>query len=247
MSISIYASKEAKGYYVYAYIRSKDSKTAKAGTPYYIGKGQGKRMFDKKHIKHGVAIPKDHYYIVILESNLTDLGSLALERRYIKWYGRKDNGTGILLNRTDGGEGACGRKPNVTKESIAKRLDTMKDYIYWHDPITNHNVMSDTCPGPEYIKGRYTTEERRNNAIYQLKKIHKKQNGRKLTEETRQKISDKAKGRKLNLSEEQREALKSRSKNRVWWYNPITDHLTCRYDNISPGDGYLINTKRKKK
>lgn len=25
-------------YYVYAYIRSKDSETARAGTPYYIGK-----------------------------------------------------------------------------------------------------------------------------------------------------------------------------------------------------------------
>jgi hypothetical protein len=26
-------------FYVYDYIRSKDSKTAKAGTPYFIGKG----------------------------------------------------------------------------------------------------------------------------------------------------------------------------------------------------------------
>jgi len=26
-------------FYVYAYVRSKDSTTAKAGTPYYIGKG----------------------------------------------------------------------------------------------------------------------------------------------------------------------------------------------------------------
>lgn len=107
-------------YYVYAYIRSKDSTTAKAGTPYYIGKGSGKRAWGKGH---SVPLPH-HSLIVILETNLTEIGAFALERRLIRFWGRIENGSGILRNRTDGGEGQCGivrrnenyRKPKKTIE-----------------------------------------------------------------------------------------------------------------------------------
>jgi hypothetical protein len=103
MSKIIYDYKLSLSYYVYAYIRSKDSKTAKAGTPYYIGKGKGKRAWGK----HRVKLP-DKKFIIILERNLTETGSLALERRLINWFGRIDNGTGILRNMSDGGDGASG-------------------------------------------------------------------------------------------------------------------------------------------
>lgn len=129
--MNIYSKKNPpQGFYVYAYIRSKDSKTAKAGTPYYIGKGKDRRAWNTDH---AVKLPKLPANIIMLETNLTEVGAFALERRYIQWYGRKDIKTGILRNRTDGGEGASGRV-NIDKQCGEKNPshdDTI--YTFYHE------------------------------------------------------------------------------------------------------------------
>lgn len=105
-------------YYVYAYLRASDN------TPYYIGKGKKDRAFSNKHI---VSVPKDKSKIIFLEKNLSDIGALALERRYIRWYGRKDNNTGILRNLTDGGDGGCGYKHTEKhKKYISEKIKGRK-------------------------------------------------------------------------------------------------------------------------
>lgn len=88
-------------FYVYGYFRHD-------GTPYYIGKGCGGRAFTQNC--HSVKVPPRER-IQLLAVGLTDQGALALERDLILFWGRKDNGSGVLRNLTNGGEhGTTGMK-----------------------------------------------------------------------------------------------------------------------------------------
>lgn len=108
-------------YYVYAYINKS------TGAPYYIGMGKGKRAYNS-HSYHGISTPKDKTKIVFLETNLSQVGAYALERRYIEWYGRKDLNTGILLNRHPGGSYGMNNK---------ELSDLRKKQ--WNDPDSKYN------------------------------------------------------------------------------------------------------------
>ena len=96
------------GFYIYLYLREKDSENGIKGTPYYIGKGKNKRAWDK----HIIPIPKDTKNIIILDYNLTEENALMLEKELIEIFGRINEGSGCLRNLTDGGTGISGYKHN---------------------------------------------------------------------------------------------------------------------------------------
>ena len=101
-------------YYVYAYLRQKDSKRGSAGTPYYIGKGTGYRI----HQKSGHPfLPSPERRIKIAE-DLTEQAALDLEMELIGKYGRiKYDEGGILYNISLGGEGYSIHRTEESREA----------------------------------------------------------------------------------------------------------------------------------
>ena len=91
-----------KIFYTYLWLRED-------GTPYYIGKGTGRRVSRR----HRVGEPPSQDRILIQEFP-SEVDALAAEAFLISYYGREDLGVGCLLNLTDGGEsGPCGYKASV--------------------------------------------------------------------------------------------------------------------------------------
>lgn len=108
-------------FYVYQYLRED-------GTPYYIGKGNGNRAWANHSRKNGSNIlPKDKSKIEIIKDNLTEEEANIMEISLIERYGRKDLGTGILINLTDGGDGTSGHvRPQSAIDSHREKLKGRK-------------------------------------------------------------------------------------------------------------------------
>ena len=89
-------------FYVYLWLRDN-------GTPYYVGKGHGKRAIRKGS--------PDPAFIIIQEFE-SETDAFSAEIFLISYHGRKDLGTGILRNRTDGGEGTS-NPSEATRKAIS--------------------------------------------------------------------------------------------------------------------------------
>ena len=215
-------------YYTYAYLREDR-------TPYYIGKGKDKRAYKRE--KNDIKPPKDKSRIIYLKQNLTEEQAFRHEVYMIAMFGRKDLGTGILHNRTNGGDGVSGAV--VSDETKRKISETRKGITHSEE---SRRKMS------EAHKGKTHSEESR-------RKISETRKGKTLSEETKRKLSEVRKGktfseehkRKLSesqkgktLSEETKRKLSEVRKGKKWWNDGCGNRkrmLEC------PGDGWKLGRK----
>ena len=237
-------------YYTYAYLREDK-------TPYYIGKGKGNREY--KRSRNDIRPPKDKSRILYLKQNLTEEEAFKHEIYMIAVFGRKDLGTGILRNRTDGGEGVSGRilsqesrrkiseanKGNTnclgkthSKESRKKMSESQKGNTKrlgkTHSEETKRK-MSDSSKGNTNWLGKTHSEETKR----KMSEVHKNP-----SEETRKKLSEAQKGNTKMLgkthSEETKRKMSASSKGKKCWNDGCGN---IKYMIECPGDGWRLGRR----
>lgn len=135
-------------FYVYVVFRP-------TGVPCYIGKGRGRRWQEhltnssNTHLRRIAHLADGKLPIVILRSNLMNEEALRTEIALIAAIGRMRKG-GLLVNHTDGGDGANGYKHTKKRREKIRRALSGKPKSEVH-----RQRLSETR-----AKFRYTEEQR---------------------------------------------------------------------------------------
>jgi hypothetical protein len=169
--------------------------------PIYIGKGSGNRLdFHKTRAKNQILKRKISKIrdlglepiVEVFKDNITDTEALILEMELISKYGRIDNGTGILCNLTEGGEGSSGWIPSEeTKNLWSEQRKGKKQTPAQYAANCNRNISEESRrKQSEASKGhsRHTS--------YQLNILKEFNTGKKHSDETKELMSKQRKGKK---------------------------------------------------
>ena len=196
-------------YYTYAYLREDK-------TPYYLGKGKGNRAYRRRD--NGINPPKDKSRILILKKNLTEEEAFKHEIYMISVFGRKDLGTGILHNRTDGGDGSSGRTPwnkgKTHSEETKRKMSELKKGIT-----------------------RKMSEETK-------RKISETLKGKTVSEDTRKKITETLKGKKYTINSKPQYEITFNNNEKIIISGKLEWCLNTGYNSSSL---YKVQTKKWKK
>ena len=215
-------------YYTYAFLREDR-------TPYYIGKGKGNRAYRRRD--KGIKPPKDKSKILILKQNLTEEESFRHEVYMIAVFGRKDLGTGILHNRTNGGDGVSGavvsdetrRKMSEALKGKPRSKEIRRKISEAHKGKTHSEKSRRNMS--ESQKGKTFSEETK-------RKLSEAKKGKTFSEEHKRKLSESQKGK--SRSEESKRKLSEANKGRKWWNDGCGNRkrmVEC------PGDDWKLGTK----
>ena len=94
------------------------------GTPYYVGKGCGDRWCNTHN--NTEIPPADRVTFPV--KDVPEVWAYFMEMELIDRYGRLDDGTGTLENRTDGGDDPPKNGPHLDQRPRQeKRLQTLRD------------------------------------------------------------------------------------------------------------------------
>ena len=186
-------------FYTYAYLREDR-------TPYYIGKGTGKRIFEKR--KRCCRPAKDKSRIIFLKQNITEEEAFKHEIYMIAVFGRKDLGTGILHNRTDGGDGSSGTV--VSEETRRKISEATKGknnpfYNKSHSEESRRKISEAAKGENNYWCGKSHSNETKKKISQANKGENHPLYGKSHSEETKIKMSEVKKGK--CFSEEHRRKI----------------------------------------
>jgi hypothetical protein len=223
-------------YYTYAYLRED-------GTPYYIGKGSNGRAYC--NIGRTTPAPKDKDKILFLKQNLTEEEAFKHEKYMIVVLGRKDLGTGILRNRTDGGEGGSGVVRSAETRKKLSEVHKGKQYFKGksHSEETKRKIGESQRGEKHHFYGKKHSEETK-------RKIGKSSKGRIPSEETRKKMSEAIKGEKhysygKHISEDHKRKLSEKFKTLIWITDGVSNRRISKFELIPSGFIRGRTTKNK--
>lgn len=211
--------------------------------PFYVGKGMGDRAFyhltasalnsyENRHKTNTILKAQregKQVFVEFIQTNMREQDAYDLEREVVFKYGRRNDGSGILTNKTDGGIGVLGYKHteetrkvlseavsahyrnNPDKSEEAKDRIRKLQYEMWNGPLRDENVKRVSEQMKERHKNGFTEHtvkgvkkwaaENPEEVKVRNAKIAEKMN----SEENRKKTSERAK--ELFKNEEYRKAV----------------------------------------